>query len=189
MTLAAVLAAVTLSQGVSARTWGTDTCTGRTEVQLVTSSALSESRRAQREASGSTVDPTTDAATADGDAATCNIRLAWDLPPSAEVVCMVIVHEAGHLHRVQFPDNAADPDHSPDPLSVMAARPKVVPPACMLAFSPVRVRWLASRGWHCESNGTTVSWTCRRGAARVIRRGWAWRRSNAAQRQPTRMPR
>lgn len=162
MRLAALLAALTMSQGLAEEKWGPDQCTGRVQVQLLTYAAFTATRAAELAALGRPAEP--EGAVGDGNPDTCKIRIASDIVTSRTGLCALVFHERGHLHRVRYPANLADPDHSPNPRSIMYAQAYVIPLPCMRAFPPWEVRLYRRRGYRCapHPDNDTPTWTCRK---------------------------
>ncbi len=143
--------------------WGTDACTGRTVVIPTTFDALNAAESAENHSAGRP--DTSGQSEADAAVETCTIRVALDnvVADTRSSLCAALVHERGHLHGLTFPDNPADPDHSPSQRNVMAAATLVTPVPCMRAFTPRGVKTLRKRGWKCTPQPVEVQWACHTG--------------------------
>lgn len=168
MIVVALAAVVALSIPVAEHRWGAGECSPAVvaqRVELLTYRELARRRRAERVAAGDPAPPFGDGAAGDANPDLCRIRLAYDAVHTRLDGCLLVEHEDGHLHRLTFPDNPGDPDHSLT--GVMTASQTTATAECMTATIPPRVRRMRSAGWRCAPIADSWTWTCRRRRAVV----------------------
>jgi hypothetical protein len=155
-TAGTIEAALPQAQKIAAEHWGPDACTGRVTLLPMTARSLARVR-----APIGTPARALEYVSADAAWQTCTIRVALDFLVDRTELCLVIVHEYGHLHRLRFA-NPGDAEHSPRRGSVMNAQASVPPVACLDAFEPFQVREYERLGWTCRFAATDWVWRCRK---------------------------